>query len=99
MKIRIKGASVRLRLSRSEVAALVHEGRVAETTPFANNSFRYEALRIPDGETLSASFEDGRLRMYVPEALIRNWDTNDVVSIDAHMPVGEGQRLYLLLEK
>jgi hypothetical protein len=54
---------------------------------------------VDHGDTLSASFEDGRLRLYVPEVLIRDWDINDRISIDANMPVGEGRTLYLLLEK
>jgi hypothetical protein len=99
MKIRIKGASVRLRLSRSEVAGLLREGRVAEATPFVKGTFRYEVMKTSEGEQLSAGFEDGCITMYVPEALIMGWDRNDLVSIDGHMPLGNGDSLYLLLEK
>ncbi len=99
MKIRIKDASVRIRLTRPEVAKLVHEGSVEGETPFVNSSFRYALKRMMMGSRLMAVFEDGKITMYVPHALIHDWDTNSVVGIDAHMPVGDGQSLYLLLEK
>jgi hypothetical protein len=99
MKIRIKGPSVRLRLSKSEVAGIVHEGIVAEETPFGNATFKYVLKRVADGDKLTASFDNGSMTMYVPEALIKDWDTNTLVSIEANMPVGDGNTLYLLLEK
>ena len=98
MKIRINGASVRLRLSKTEVARLVHEGRVEELTPFPTGAFRYVLQKVATGAGLSASFEKDTIIMYAPQSLIRDWDTNTLISIEANMPVGEGS-LYLLLEK
>lgn len=98
MKIRIKGPSVRIRLSRSEVAKLVQEGRVAEHTPFGQTAFHYVLQSRPDGEGLSAQLEGSTITMFVPQRLIQDWDTNDLITIDNYMPAGDGQ-LYLLLEK
>jgi hypothetical protein len=99
MKIRIKGASLRLRLSKSEVAKLVHEGVVEEVTPFADKVFRYAVEKKDSGEALSATFAQDSVTMSVPGHLIHNWDTNTVVTLDAHMPLPTGESLYLLLEK
>ena len=99
MKIRIKGPSVRLRLSRSEVAQLVHDGIVEEETLFGTSTFKYAVRQTPSGSRLTAVFEQGTMILFVPRTLIRDWDTNDVVSIDEQMPVGESGSLYLLLEK
>jgi hypothetical protein len=99
MKIRIKGASLRIRLSRSEVAKIVHDGLITEETPFRNSTFRYILKRIPEGSALTASFEGNNITMYVPQPLISEWDTNSLVGIDAHMPVSNDSSLYLLLEK
>lgn len=99
MKIRIKGSSIRFRLSKTEVTRLVHEGRVAEETRFGHGTFRYEAHKTADAKTLTASFKNGTICFAVPGHLIRTWDTDTVVSIDAQMPVGDGTYLYLLLEK
>jgi hypothetical protein len=99
MKIRIKGASLRLRLSKSEVATIVHQGLLTEETPFGASTFRYSLARVEDGNQLSAGFEDGNITMYVPESLIKDWDTNSLISIEGNMPVGADKNLYLLLEK
>lgn len=99
MKIRIKGASIRIRLSRSEVARLVHEGTVTESTPFGTTTFKYTLQRQEEGEALSAQFEDGQITMFVPAQLIKDWDTNSLITIDGHMQVANEQALYLLLEK
>ena len=98
MKIRIKGASVRRRLSKSEVAMLVSSGRVAEETPFGHTVFRYAVQKQPKGDVLTATFANNEITMYAPEVLIRDWDTNELVSLRAEMPLNEGS-LYLLLEK
>jgi hypothetical protein len=99
MKIRIKGASLRLRLSKSEVARLVHEGVVEEQTPFGDSIFRYAVQKTGTGAELSAAFEGGSMTMFVPQSLIEDWDTNMLISVEANMPVAEGGSLYLLLEK
>ena len=99
MKIRIKGASVRLRLSKSEVAGIVDEGFIMDETPFANDTFRYALQRLPDGNQLSADFKDGCITVFVPAPLIKDWDTNSLVSIEANTTLTTGGNLYLLLEK
>lgn len=99
MKIRIKGPSVRFRLSRSEVTMLVHQGYFTETTPFGGASFCYALQRIETGDALSAQFEQGCITLFVPEILIADWDTNNLISIESHMPLTDNQTLYLLLEK
>lgn len=100
MKIRIKGPSVRLRLSRTEVNKLVNEGVVEDHTPFGNETFSYALQKVNSGEGLTADFKEGKMTMYVPQQLVNGWEVNDLVSIDANMPIdGNGQSLYLLLEK
>ena len=99
MKIRIRGASVRLRLSRPEVARIVGEGRIEEATPFAAGTFTYALQKTAEGDALTADFRSGTITMYVPQLLIKDWDTNAVVGMDAHMALPGGGTLHLLLEK
>lgn len=99
MKIRIKGASVRIRLSRTEVARLVQDGYLEESTPFGAATFKYALQRTATGEALTGDFKQDCITLYVPQILIADWDTNNTVSIDSRMPVEENATLYLLLEK
>ncbi len=99
MKIRIKGPSVRLRLSKSEVGRIVHEGLVAEETPFLSGILKYALRKTATGTALTADISNGLITMYVPETLIEGWDINDLITISAQMPLTDGKTLHLLLEK
>jgi len=88
-----------MRLTRPEVSKLVHEGLIEEITPFPGQSFRYAVERSDKVQYLQVTYQDHCIRMVVPEALIRDWDTNDTISIDASMPGESASSIYLLLEK
>ena len=86
-------------MSKPEVDMLVSEGYLEEKTSFGNTFFRYCLERQPGISALSASYSHDKITMTVPEVLITNWSTNNIVGFNAHMPIGEGKTLYLLLEK
>jgi len=99
MKIRIQGNSIRIRLSKTEVDTLASAGFLEEKTSFANTSFFY-CLKSKSGQSaLSATYEDHKITMFVPEEFLSNWPVNNIVGVDANMPVSETETLYLLLEK
>jgi hypothetical protein len=99
MKIRIKGNSVRLRLSKPEIDLFGTEGYVEEKTEFANSTFTYAIRRMFDGKTLDASFTDQKLTLFVPGKVLEEWTTTDIVGFSYHLPVGENKTLFLLIEK
>ena len=99
MKLRIKGNSVRIRLSKSEVATICNTGYLQEQTNFGSNKFTYALEGKNDGDALTASYANNKITMYIPEALIRNWAENDIVGFNASLQVDEHTTLYLLLEK
>ena len=79
MKIRIKGNSVRFRLTKTEVAQLGAEGFVEETTGFPGGStFRYAVLSSSEGNK-GASFEEGSIIISVPKEWARAWVSNEEV--------------------
>ncbi|MCD6012135.1 MAG: hypothetical protein K0Q79_1997 [Flavipsychrobacter sp.] len=99
MKLRIKGNSIRIRLSRTEVDNLAKNGYIDEHTDFGNNTLTY-ALQSKDGiNTLEAAFENGKVTMYVPSNVVPSWPTNDTVGFENLMSLPNGKELYLLLEK
>lgn len=99
MKIRIKGNSVRLRLSRSEVDLFGKEGYVEEKTEFANSNFTYAIQKLFDGKTLDASFSGNKLTVFVPLKLMQEWTSTDIVGFDHNLSIGENKALFLLIEK
>jgi hypothetical protein len=98
MKVRIKGNSVRIRLSRSEVEIFGREGYVEERTDFGKTELIY-AVKSTDDEMMSATFTGGMITMCVPANMLNVWAETNQVSLDHHMPVSNNKHLYLLLEK
>jgi hypothetical protein len=98
MKLRIKGNSLRIRLTKNEVSKLSETGYLEEQTLFPNNRLIY-ALQKTDAATLSATFENNKITMFVPGSFIKDWPVNDVVALDTKMPLQGNESLYLLIEK
>jgi hypothetical protein len=99
MKLRIKGNSIRIRLTRTEVDNLAKNGYIEEQTEFGNNALTY-ALQSKEGiSRLEAAFDNGKVTMLVPANLLPSWPTNETIGFDNNMPLPNGKQLYLLLEK
>lgn len=99
MKIRIKSNSVRIRLTKTEVSKLADEGYLQEETVFPDNKLIYTLQTTATATALSATLINNKLTMFVPLSFAANWPQNEIVGINADMPVNENEKLYLLLEK
>ncbi|MEN0054167.1 MAG: hypothetical protein AAGC65_10885 [Mucilaginibacter sp.] len=93
MKIRIKGNSLRYRLSKTDVQMFFNNGYLEEQTAFGSSSLTY-ALQVYESNELSANFENNKITVFVPEEITTNWATTDDVGF--HETVGV---LHLLIEK
>jgi hypothetical protein len=93
MKIRIKGNSVRYRLTRSEVARLGKEGFLQETTAFASQPFSYSIERT-DAEQLRVDFVQQQIVLYMPQAMIDEWVQTDRITFE-----GQSGAVRILIEK
>ncbi len=99
MKIRIKGDSIRLRLTKSEVDALASNGRVEEHTHMPGGTLSY-MLRSERGiEDLSAHLQDTCIVISMPDTLAAAWPANDVVGYKNTITTENNNSLSLLIEK
>ena len=99
MKIRIKGNSVRFRLTKTEVETFSKKGLVQENTKFPNKTFSY-ALKAKSGITnLEAEFQDDNITLYFPEKLQKEWATNNEVGYANTVDWNNKTALSLLVEK
>lgn len=97
MKIRILDDSIRLRLDRSEVAAIAQGDSVDCATHFPGGTTLHYRLRVD--EDVSATFSDGAIEVSIPQAAARHWAlTDSEVSLQRRLPAG-GHELSLLVEK
>jgi len=100
MKIRIKGNSIRYRLTKTEIDNFEKDGWLEEKTEFKNGpSFYYRLERKPGIENMEASFSGNKICIFVPEKIASDWTTTDAVGFDTKMKIGEGKELFLLIEK
>jgi hypothetical protein len=93
MKIRIKGNSIRYRLTKSDVEHFAREGYIEEIVEFGLQSLRY-ALKRDAGHDLAADFEHNKITIYMPEAMAAEWTSTDRVGFEKC-----DARIYLLVEK
>ncbi len=99
MKIRIKGNSLRYRLTQPEVQRFSETGSVEERVNFGSLTLTY-ALRRTEAAELSATFKDNAITLYLPATLVDEWVQTDKVGFDHRMPLGGTEEsLYLLVEK
>ena len=99
MKIRIKGNSLRIRLTRTEVNQFADTGYLEETTEFGNSVFIYALQSMEGIPGLDADFEENKMTMYVPANIPAVWANNETVGYENNMDIGDGKHLFLLLEK
>ena len=69
MKLRIKGNSVRYRLTKSEVDALKLGNTISDTTSFIDSTLTY-SLAPSAGKELTASYTDNKITVHIPEAIV-----------------------------
>lgn len=100
MKIRIKGNSIRYRLSKTDISNFEKNGVIEERTEFLNNSsFYYRLEKKNEIANIEASFSNNRISIFVPENIAQEWANTDVVGFDNKMNIGNGKELFLLIEK
>ena len=96
MKLRIRGDSLRLRLSQSEVATFAERGALEDATTFGPSAKLSYAMAF--GDSLGATLTGARILVTVPAAAARAWATNEEVGLEATQSTGEGT-LKILVEK
>jgi hypothetical protein len=100
MKLRIRGDSLRLRLTRSEVAALAAGQPVIEKMRVACGvSFEYRLSADGSGTSPQASMEQGALVVRLPPRLAAEWAGTETVGIEATQANGASEGLHILVEK
>ncbi|MFH6602646.1 DUF7009 family protein [Maribacter algicola] len=99
MKIRIKGNSIRFRLTRTEVKVLCTDGRFEERTEFDNTFFSYAVAISNEVRQLTARFNDNTITLLLPKNELGDWEANDEVGFQNMFRLDNGKELFLLLEK
>jgi hypothetical protein len=102
MKMRIKGNSLRLRVSRSELARLEAGECVAELTRLGSTPDGVLSYSLQGDESaagVTVNYRPGRIEVLLPIAGLRAWSGSDEVGIYASLNVGNGESMEFSVEK
>jgi hypothetical protein len=99
MKLRIKGSSLRLRLTQGEVRSLETAGEVAEQVHFGGGAkLTYRLRTDTKNREISASYGDNIIDIRVPQETALTWARTDEVTLSHEEPVADGE-LRVVIEK
>lgn len=102
MKWRIRGNSLRLRLSRSEVARFAEVGRVEDAVEFGTEPAQRLVCVLQsstDFNSVAARYNNNCITVLVPTRLAKQWIETDQVGFDGEQTLGPETMLRLLIEK
>lgn len=100
MKIRIKGNSIRYRLTQTDIRNMRDKGSVEEKTEFPDgNSFSYRLESATGIEEIQTSFGENRIIIFVPLKMANEWTGSDTVGLSNEINLPGNKKLSLLIEK
>jgi uncharacterized protein DUF7009 len=99
VKLRIKGDSLRLRLTQGEMRQLTERGEVEDRTSFPGGAALSYRLRVDNGsDEISVSYASNLMEFILPAALSERWCGTDLVTLSATQANATGE-LRIVLEK
>jgi len=99
VKLRIKGDSLRLRLSQGEMRSLAERGETEDEVAFPGGAALRYRLRVDNKSSeISASYMQNLIEILVPKPLSERWHATDLVTLSASQPLAAGE-LRIVLEK
>ena len=99
MKLRIRGDSIRMRLTRPEVEALGRRGFVEEATNFPGGARLVYRIEASDIAAPDAALEGATLRVRIPRIFAQQGASSAEIGLEARLPLPGGAALRLLIEK
>ncbi len=102
MKLRIKGNSIRFRLTRSEVQQLQTAHRLEETLWLAGNATSRLTYAVEANAAVTASqirHTSTEIVAVIPKNSVSQWATGEDVGIYATLDLGSNGKLELAIEK
>ena len=99
MKIRIKGNSIRLRLTKTEVETFCKTGRIEEQTHFGDRAFFYALETKESLDAIDASFTGDTITVFLNPQKSINWFQSNQVGFSQVVKKADGNELSLLIEK
>jgi hypothetical protein len=99
MKLWIRGNSLRLRVSKTELAKLADTGRAEDVVRFSSEQALRYGIEVRPVGAVTASFEPTSIFVTLPKSRLDLWLRPEEVSVEGSQPIGAGKVLRIILEK
>ena len=102
MKLRIKGNSLRLRVTPSEVKQLLHIGVIREHVQLTANPkdrLTYAVISSLSGAATTVAYQSGNITVSVPQIELERWAGGDDVGVYVDVPISSDRALSVAIEK
>lgn len=99
MKLRIRGNSLRIRVSQSELEQISAHGTASDSIRFGPETALDYGVEVRADAPLEARFTGPEIRVVVPESEFRAWLDPAAVAISGEQVLASGETLKILVEK
>jgi hypothetical protein len=102
MKLRIKGNSLRVRVTRSEVNRLIDTGLIEETIHFGPSEplkLRYVLRHEPHLNSIALRYQCPEVAVLLPTDAVKTWACSAQVGIYATIDIGPAGTVDIIVEK
>lgn len=100
MKLRLKGNSVRLRLSQTDVEDLAVKGFIKEKINFSKDlALSYHLVAKSGTEKPVISYAENTITVFISQHFTNDWPGNNVVNTSALHTTEDGTEIFILIEK
>jgi hypothetical protein len=103
MKLRIRGNSIRFRLTQSEVEEIGKRGQVEDAIEFgrsASEKLTYALVLSDKTAEIGSKYDSGKIAVIIPKTLAEEWINTEQTSISGEQILGKDKSsLNILIEK
>ena len=99
MKLWIRGNSLRLRVSKTELAKIAETGKAEDAVRFSSDHGLRYAIEVRPTGAITATFAEAAILVTLPKPRLDLWLRAGEVSVEGSQPIGGGKVLQIVLEK
>ena len=99
MKLRIRGNSVRIRVSQSELAQIAEQGFAEDAVEFSPGVKLSYRVEVTPAGPIRATYDERGVQIVLPSDAVQRWTEPNEVSIQSEQSLGDGKQLTILVEK
>ena len=101
MKLRIKGNSIRLRLTQTEIQEFQEKGVVQEVVKFgiSPHTQMHYIIQKTQANKINATFDANKIIVNIPNPIAQKWVTTNQIGFESRMKINDEEELFILVEK